>query len=269
MLRIYNRVIIVFIISTGNNKVIEDSLSFLRELLVLSLALRLAVRIIERLLGLRRDTPTMAQTDIEVIKDGVVVGDSVIPDRDRVFSPAEAHLEVVARLDMIQQKLEHRIRLALAHANDALGEAVLHIERLPARNRMGAHERMDALHLLAADGVTVREGLIDLHLTSVNGFQAFNKFLPCRRQPVVCGVSRRPHGIAANFGQRIDLQESQTERLLFIAHVRMPAVSSTAVIEQLLRRLRVKTDNVDLRQTLRVAKRIMDMTVSCRMSIRR
>jgi len=56
---------------------------------------------------------------------------AVIPDRDVVWFPLEAHLKVVVLADLSEEKGEYGVRLGLRHADDVPREAFIIIVPFP------------------------------------------------------------------------------------------------------------------------------------------
>src|SRR6266481_3470154 len=76
-----------------------------------------------------------------VIPHRPVLGAAVVPERDRVFAPAEAALE--QRVFRVLVEIgENGITLVARDANDVTRKTAIDIERLLARHRMGAHHGM-------------------------------------------------------------------------------------------------------------------------------
>lgn len=75
----------------------------------------------------------------------------VVPNRDGIFLPTEAHLEVWVLADLVEQELEDRVGFSLGYPDDAAGEARIDIDALPARHGMDADERVYGFDLVTAD----------------------------------------------------------------------------------------------------------------------
>src|SRR5439155_12730326 len=76
-----------------------------------------------------------------VVPHRTVLGAAVVPERNRVLAPAEAALEQRV-LRMLVEIGQDGIALVAGDTDDEAGEAAVDIERLPARHRMGADDRM-------------------------------------------------------------------------------------------------------------------------------
>src|ERR1041384_5113762 len=66
---------------------------------------------------------------------------AIVPERDGVLGPAEAALEQRV-LGVLVEVRKNRVALVARDADDVAGEAAVDVERLAARHRMGANDRM-------------------------------------------------------------------------------------------------------------------------------
>lgn len=97
----------------------------------------------------------------------------VVPERDRVALPAEAHVEVHVTADLLEQKVQDDIRLRLGNADDAAGETWIDVDALPAGHGVNADNRVDRLDGFAANVESGSAGTICLSHGAVEGAQAF------------------------------------------------------------------------------------------------
>lgn len=63
-------------------------------------------------------------------------GTSIIPQRDRVPLPPESDLRVVVLMATAEDVVEEEVVLILGHIEKSLGEASIHVQRLPASHRV-------------------------------------------------------------------------------------------------------------------------------------
>src|SRR5262245_8130776 len=87
-----------------------------------------------------RDAVAEASVGV-VVPHRAVLGAAVVPEGDRVGLPLEAHREL-GRLDVAPEHLQDRIALAFAEADNAGREHPIYEQDLPARDRVGAHDRV-------------------------------------------------------------------------------------------------------------------------------
>ena len=59
--------------------------------------------------------------------------------------PLEAHLQVVVELNEVEEMLQDGVRLVFRHANNALREVRIDEDGLPARDGVGANDRVNGL----------------------------------------------------------------------------------------------------------------------------
>src|SRR5450432_1329714 len=76
-----------------------------------------------------------------VVPHGAVLDAAIVPEGDRVLLPAEAALEQRI-LHVLIEVVQDSVALVARHADQAAGEAAVHVERLLSRDRMSAHHRM-------------------------------------------------------------------------------------------------------------------------------
>src|SRR6266850_685128 len=89
-----------------------------------------------------------------VVPHRAVLGAAVVPEGDGVFGPAEAALE--QRIFGVLVEIgQHGVALVAGNACYEAGEAAVDVERLPARHRMRAHDRMFGARIVRTVGDAV------------------------------------------------------------------------------------------------------------------
>jgi hypothetical protein len=183
-----------------------------------SLALAVGVKV--RLFSLRSDSPAVSETNIKIVKDGIMEGNSVVPDSDSVLFPLETDLEVDTTGNVSIQEVQDSFRFSLANTNNAAGESRLNEQALPSSDRMSTNNRVDGFNGSATDSVASSESSIALIQTRVDSFQAFNELLESWRQSIVCSIARCPEGVTSNSWESIKLQEGKTCGILKYCHTK-------------------------------------------------
>ncbi len=142
----------------------------------------------------------------------------IIPNRHVILIPPKPHLRIMILRHEIEQVRQQDVTLIPRDAIDAAREAAIDIERLPARDRVRADDRVDrregraAVQRRAAQALAQRiaqaRGLVEEEGRVVRGRQALEEALHGRRQAVVDLVARGPQRVAAaaTGGQGVDLQ---------------------------------------------------------------
>lgn len=157
------------------------------------------------------------------------------PDSDSILSPLEANLEINTLLDNVEEVFEDRVGFTLRYTNDAARKAGLDVESLPACHRMCSHNRVHMYILLASNCVASFLSFLNLLLARMDSEEGLDELLVLGRKTVVCCVSRSPEGIASHRWQQVDLEECDSWGLQLVAHVRVPAVTSGTIVEELAR----------------------------------
>jgi hypothetical protein len=177
-----------------------------------SLALAVGVKVWN--FALRSDSPTMSKTNIQVVKDGIVESDTVIPYGDSVLLPLETDLEVQSTSNVSIEEIQDCLRLSLADTNDATSETRLDEQALPSGDRVSTDNRMDGFDGCATDCVASSGSSVALVKTRVNCLQTVNELLESRGQLVISSIARCPKRVTTNTWEGIDFQEGETSRVL-------------------------------------------------------
>src|SRR5476649_1961436 len=83
-----------------------------------------------------RDRDAIAAASVgPVVPHGAVLDAAIVPEGDRVLLPAEAALEQRV-LHVLIEVVQDAVALVARHADQAAGEAAVHVERLLSRDRM-------------------------------------------------------------------------------------------------------------------------------------
>ena len=114
---------------------------------------------------------------------------SIIPERDRVALPAEAHLEVHVATDLLEQEVQDGVRLSLGNADDATRESWVDVDTLPAGDGMNADDGVDRLNGFATNVESGSAGTISLGDTAVESAKAFQVGLQPRAEGRVKGIA--------------------------------------------------------------------------------
>src|ERR1700686_5665509 len=83
----------------------------------------------------------------QIVRDGVMVGDAVIPERDVIDAPMPAQREFGTRR-MRKQKGQQGIALARTHLVDTGGESLVYEQGFAAGDRMRGRPRMTTCWML-------------------------------------------------------------------------------------------------------------------------
>lgn len=97
----------------------------------------------------------------------VSIAYSVVPERDRVGLPAEAHLEVRIATDLLEQEVQDGVRLGLGNSDDAARETWVDVDTLPAGDGVNADDRVDRLDGFATNVEVGSAGTLSLCHTTV------------------------------------------------------------------------------------------------------
>ena len=78
-----------------------------------------------------------------------MLGAAVIPEGYGIVFPAEAALEIHAAGNMVVDHLQYVFALIAAQFHDPRGEGLINVQSFAACHRVGAHDGMDGLRILA------------------------------------------------------------------------------------------------------------------------
>lgn len=185
------------------------------------LASALAGEIQVRRLAQRGDS--VSSSSFGVVVGGAVPHAAVIPDGHVVLAPLEPQLGVVVLGHQVEEVVEKHVRLVLGDAVDALGEALVDVDRLPAGHSckvsadvkdlrgaiakgrlltIGSDHRVNSLEVLASvqrrassafsDRVAETFGLIVEEVRIVGSCQALEELLHVGGQAVVDFIAGCP-----------------------------------------------------------------------------
>lgn len=113
---------------------------------------------------------------------------SVIPQRDRVWLPAEAYLEVHIAADLLEQEVQDGVRLSLGNSDDAARETWVDVDALPAGDWVNADDRVDRLDGFTTNVEAGSAGTLGLCHSTVQGGKAFQVGLEPRTKGRVKGI---------------------------------------------------------------------------------
>lgn len=137
---------------------------------------------------------------------------AIIPDRQIILIlPAQAHLQIVILHDQLHEPLEEVLALRLAHLIDALGVVADGEDALPARDGIGANDRVHGFEVGADVERVAALGGVELEVVLGGGFveeglcvgggEGFEEFLVGWGDAVVDFVAGGPERVAARLGQ--------------------------------------------------------------------
>ncbi|MHC2381790.1 hypothetical protein ACVIHA_006188 [Bradyrhizobium liaoningense] len=182
-----------------------------------------------------------------------MLGAAVVPEGDGVLGPAEAALEQRV-LGVLVEISQHRIALVARDAVDVAGEAAVDVERLPARDRMRAHDGMLGMRIRGTVGHAVIgvESAIDRFAIVQRG-EPVEIGLHAVRQRLIGRVHVGEQRVAAAWRALPDVKDRAHRRLEIAGHVGMPALAIGA------RRILVGVDLHQRRIVVLVRRGRMDM----------
>ena len=80
---------------------------------------------------LAQTTHTVSSSRIAVIVCGAVPRAPVVPDGEIIWPPLEADLGVVVLCQEVEKEAQQEVRFVFCYAIDALGEALVYVDRFP------------------------------------------------------------------------------------------------------------------------------------------
>lgn len=113
---------------------------------------------------------------------------SVVPERDRISLPVEAHLEVYIAANLLEQEVQDGVRFGLGNADDATGETWIDVDTLPAGYRVNADDGVDRLNGFSTNVESGSAGSVSLGHRAVEGGKALQVGLHPRAKGRVEGV---------------------------------------------------------------------------------
>ncbi len=161
------------------------------------------------------------------VVDDIVLGEAVVPHADRARPPVIADAER-RLLHPVGQVGQHVRAFLGVHFDDAPGEVLVDVERLPPRRRVDADQRVD--------GNAVRPVV---RLRVMQGGEAV-AHLPHRRgERLVGGDQVGPHGVAADLRALLHVQDRHQRRVRQEGQVRVPLVGDAAFARRQPEQLRI------------------------------
>ena len=95
--------------------------------------------------GQRRQPESVAPGSRRVVQSLGVLGDALIPNHDGSRLVAYTTREVMTAVHVVEEEVEHVVRLLVIPAHDALGVGGVHEQGLLFRDRMDGDDGMDRL----------------------------------------------------------------------------------------------------------------------------
>ncbi|MNN22903.1 hypothetical protein D3C81_1362820 [compost metagenome] len=217
----------------------------------------------------------------KVVLHRIVLRGAVVPQRDGVRLPLQAHL-ILGRGGLAEQVLQQvqlgraeigadAVRLYLAEIVEMGGEAFVDEQDLLASLRMGAHYRMHHRRILLAQflDLGIGEGLAEGRHGVMHGAQPGDLRLHLVRQVLVRRHHVHPDGVAAHLGAAHASQHRTHRRHLAPRHVGVVEVlaATRAAVTAKHHQFRVLRMMRDHRMHLQLAKAACHGHVLCRRDV--
>ena len=183
--------------------------------------------------------PTFREIVVTICRGSIT--HSVVPERDRVRLPAEAHLEVYVATDLQEQEAQDGVRFSLGNADNVTRESWVDVDTLPAGDGMNPDNGVNGLDGFATDVESGSAGTVSLGNSTVESAKAFQVDLHPMTEGRVKGISghmsvrqstlfiisivdlpRTPQGVTAIFRGGDNFERRRARRLDLVRYIAVP-----------------------------------------------
>ena len=197
----------------------------------------------------------------QVVGDGIVLGDTVVPHRHRPPVPAEADLKV-GLVDMVEQRRQEALTVAAGHPQHVRGEMAIDVEkRLPGHGVVGdnrMHRRSHGCHALIETRETaLGEKLIPVRARRMHGREVAEIRFHAVLEGFIGRVHTAPERIPATVGNGFGVQNRGKRRVLLKREIRVPDIGigpAVAIVFQQHHALVARHVGVDMVRGVELAK---------------
>ena len=164
----------------------------------------------------------------QVVGDGIVLRDTVVPHRHRPPVPAEADLKL-GLVDVVEQHRQEALTVTAGHPQDVRSEMAIDVEqRLPRHRVVGddrMHRRSHGCHaLLEPLETALGEKLIPVRARRMHGREVAEIRFHTGRKSVIGRVHTAPERIPTTRGNGFGIQHRRKRRVLPKREIGVPDI---------------------------------------------